>query len=71
VQIFESAHAGLTVEPTRDQVVVLAFHLETAPEYAALLRDALASIRRREDLAGELAFFTVDQAAELARFGLR
>jgi hypothetical protein len=71
VHIFDSAHAALGRAPTHDQVVVLAFHLETAPDYAATLRDVLAQIRRREDLAGELVFLTVDQAAELARFELR
>jgi hypothetical protein len=56
--------------------VVLAFHLETADDKhletatdnATVLRDALLTVRRREGLADELVYLTVDQAAELARF---
>jgi hypothetical protein len=70
VGAFEAAHARLRRDPTRDVFVVIAFHLETASDYGARLGDAIAAVRSRGELADELVFRTVDQAAELARFAL-
>ena len=60
-QTFERARARLRGQPERDVFVVLAFHLETAPDYAGRLQEALAK-------AGAVQYVTIEQAAELYRF---
>jgi len=61
VQTFERARARLRSQPDRDVFVVLAFHLETAPDYAARLQEALAKV-------GAVQYVTIEEAAELFRF---
>ncbi len=66
------ARAGdrLAAAPTRDVFVVLGFHLETAPEYAARLADALDAVRARPDLAAHLTFTTIETMGAIARRAL-
>ena len=68
IKLFEAAHARLAADPTKDVFVVLAMHLETGPDFANRIGDAMAAVRGRKDIAGELLYVTVEQAAELARF---
>lgn len=67
VKVFEDAHARLAKAPTRDVFVVLAFHQETAEEFAPRIAEAIEKVRATPALAAELAFTTVDKAAELAK----
>lgn len=65
--VFEAAHARLQKEPARDVFVVVGFHQETAEEFAPRLGEAMAKVRGRKELAGELEYVTVAAAAERAR----
>jgi hypothetical protein len=67
VAIFEAAHARLAKEPGRDVFVVLGFHQETGGEFAGRLGEALGKVRARKELADELTFASVADAAERAR----
>jgi hypothetical protein len=67
VGIFESAHKHLEADPGRDVFVVIAFHLETAPDFASRLAEAMAALRARKDLADALLYTTIEEAAERAR----
>ena len=67
VSLFESAHAQLRKTPGRDVFVVLGFHQETAPDFAGRIVQAIKAVRGRGELAGELTFTTMEQAAERAR----
>lgn len=67
VAVFEAAHARLRDDPRRDAFVVLGFHQETAQDFAGRLREALDQIRGRREIAGELMFSTVEDAAARAR----
>lgn len=70
VAAFEAAHQRLAQAPGRDVFVVIGFHLETAPEYAGRLLEAIDKVRARPELAGELVFTRVADAAERARRAL-
>jgi len=70
VGVFEAAHARLQKEPARDVFVVIGFHQETAEEFAPRLGEAMAKVRGRKELAGELVFTSVASAAERARRAL-
>jgi hypothetical protein len=70
VGVLEAAHKRLAQTPGRDVFVVLGFHLETAEEFASRLTEALQKVRARPELAGELAFMTLGDAAERARSAL-
>lgn len=70
VGVFEAAHARLQKEPARDVFVVIGFHQETAEEFAPRLGEAMAKVRERKELAGELVFASVAGAAERARRAL-
>ena len=67
VAAFEAAHTRLQKDPTRDAFVVIGFHLETADEFARRVGEALAKVRARPELAGELMFTSVEAAADRAR----
>jgi hypothetical protein len=67
VAVFEAAHARLHDEPRRDVFVVVGFHQETAQDFAGRLREALDSVRARREIADELVFATVEDAAARAR----
>jgi hypothetical protein len=67
VAVFEAAHARLHADPRRDVFVVVGFHQETAQDFAGRLRDALDKIRGRREIADELMFTTVEDAAARAR----
>lgn len=64
---FEAAHAQLQQAPGRDVFVVLAFHQETAQEFAPRIAKAIAQLRANRQLAADVIFTTLDDAAELAR----
>ena len=64
VAIFEAAHARLAADRTRDVVVVLAFHQETADEFGKRLGEAMARVKSRADIAAELSFTTVNKLAD-------
>lgn len=66
VAAFEAAGARLRAAPGRDVFVILGLHLETAPEFAGRIGDAVASVRRRPELAAGLVFTTVEGAAARA-----
>jgi hypothetical protein len=70
VAIFEAAHARLQQEPGRDVFVVLGFHQETGAEFAGRLGEAMGKVRGRRELADELVFTNVADAAERARRAL-
>jgi len=70
VAVLEAAHGRLQQTPGRDVFVVLGFHLETAEDFSGRLSDALEKVRARPELAGELVFVTVGDAAERARSAL-
>ena len=70
VSVFEAAQARLRKDPHRDVFVVLGFHLETAADFAGRLADAMTTVRGRTDLAADLSYVTMEQAAELARGSL-
>jgi hypothetical protein len=67
VAVFEAAHARLHDDPRRDVFVVVGFHQETAQDHAGRLRAALDQIRGRREIADELLFSTVEDAAARAR----
>jgi hypothetical protein len=67
VAVFEAAHARLHDDPRRDVFVVVGFHQETAQDFAGRLRAALDEIRGRRELADELMFATIEDAAARAR----
>src|SRR4051812_46735008 len=67
VAVFEAAHARLHGDPRRDVFVVVGFHQETAQDFAGRLRDALDQVRGRREIADELMFTTVADAAARAR----
>jgi hypothetical protein len=67
VAVFEAAHARLHADPRRDVFVVVGFHQETAQDFAGRLREALDKIRGRREIADELMFSTVEDAAARAR----
>ncbi len=67
VAVFEAAHARLRDDPRRDVFVVVGFHQETAQDFAGRLREALDKIRGRREIADELMFTTVEDAAARAR----
>ena len=64
--ILTRAHGELA-KTGRDVFVVLAFHLETASQFADRLTDALKAIRSQAAFVSDLRFVTVAQAAALAR----
>lgn len=66
VQALDSAHARLHGDPHRDVFVVLGFHLETGADYASRVSAALTRARASRELADELVFTTVQDAADLA-----
>jgi hypothetical protein len=66
-RVFEAAHARLHDDPRRDAFVVVGFHQETAQDFVGRLREALDNIRARRELADELVFSTVEDAAARAR----
>ena len=70
VAIFEQAHARLRARPSVDVFVVLGFHQETAHEFGPRLAEALATVRGREELAKDMHFTTIENAAILARAAL-
>ena len=70
VAVLDAAHARLQQDPRRDVFVVLGFHLETAEDFALRLREALAKVRARSELAGELVFVSATSAAERAQRAL-
>ena len=65
--VFEAAHGRLRADPRRDAFVVIGFHQETAQDFAGRLREALDQIRGRREIADELVFTTVEDAAARAR----
>lgn len=67
VAVFEAAHARLRDDPRRDVFVVVGFHQETAQDFAGRLREALDQVRARREIADELVFATVEDAAARAR----
>ncbi len=67
VAVFEAAHARLHDDPRRDVFVVVGFHQETAQDFVGRLREALDKIGGRRELADELVFSTVEDAAARAR----
>jgi hypothetical protein len=67
VAMFEAAHARLRDDPRRDAFVVVGFHQETAQDFVGRLREALDSVRARREIADELVFATVEDAAARAR----
>jgi hypothetical protein len=67
VAAFDAARARLLASPGRDVFIVLGFHQETADEFSGRLREALDTVRGRNDLADRLVFTTVEQAAARAR----
>ena len=64
VAVFEAAHAKLRATPSHDVFVVLAFHEETAVDFADRLGPAMATVRTRPEIADELTYTTVQQAAQ-------
>lgn len=64
--VFEAAHARLRDDPRRDVFVIVGFHQETAQDFAGRLREALDQIRGRREIADELLFTTVEEAAARA-----
>ncbi|CAN5686680.1 hypothetical protein BH11MYX1_BH11MYX1_01290 [soil metagenome] len=71
IQLLAKAEARLRNDPARDQYVVLAFHLETATDFASHLADAFAKARAEPGFAADVVFTTLDEAAERARFALQ
>lgn len=67
--IFDAAGKQLAAAPARDVFVVLGLHQETAGDFGAHVREAVAAARARADLAPHLVFTTVEHAASLARAG--
>jgi hypothetical protein len=67
VAVFEAAHARLQKAPGRDVFVVVGFHQETAQEFSGRLVEALKKVRGRRELADDLVFATVEDAARRAR----
>ncbi len=67
VAVFDAAHARLRSQPARDVFVVLAFHQETAVDFADRLGTAMTNVRARREIGDELTYATVQQAAERAR----
>jgi hypothetical protein len=65
VSAVEAAQKALRAAPGRNVFVVLAFHQETAPEFAPRVVEAIQAIRARADLAADVQFATVEKAAEL------
>lgn len=61
--VIEAAGAQLRAAPGRDVFVGLAFHLETAAEFAPRLTAAIAQIRKQPALASQLVFVTIEAAA--------
>jgi hypothetical protein len=70
VGILEAADARLRKDPHHDVFVVLAFHLETAPDYARRISESITTVRANPTIAGDLVFTTLDAAAERARTSL-
>jgi hypothetical protein len=68
--LLAGAHERLRKAPGRDVFVVLAFHLETAPDYAAQVVIAVNSVRSNPKISGDFVFTRLDAAAELARTGM-
>ena len=67
VSTFEAAHARLRAAPGRDVFVVLAFHEETAVDFADRLAQAIANVSARPEFADELTYTTIQHAAERVR----
>ncbi len=67
VSVFEAAHARLHAAPGRDVFVVLAFHEETAVDFAARLGQAMTNVSARPEFADELTYTTIQHAAERVR----
>ncbi len=65
--VFDAAHAKLRAAPNHDVFVVLAFHEETAVDFADRLGPAMANVRARPEIANELVYTTVQHAAERVR----
>jgi hypothetical protein len=70
IAIFEAAHKRLQQAPERDVFVVIGFHMETAQDFSSRLVEAIDKVRARPELAGELVFTRVADAAERARRAL-
>lgn len=70
VAIFDAAHKRLQQAPERDVFVVIGFHMETAQEFSGRLIEAIDKVRGRPELAGELVFTRLADAAERARRAL-
>jgi hypothetical protein len=65
--VITSAHERLAKDRTKNVFVVLAFHQETADEFGARIHEALQRIRARPEIAADLTFTTIANAAELVR----
>ena len=70
IGVFEAAHARLQKDPGHNVFVVLAFAQETAQDVAAHLGEAIQKVRARKELAADLLFTTVEDAATQARGAL-
>lgn len=70
IAIIEAAHKRMQQAPERDVFVVLGFHMETAQDYSSRLVEVVEKVRGRPELAGELVFTRVADAAERARRAL-
>jgi hypothetical protein len=65
--VIATAHDALAKDRTKNVFVVLAFHQETADEFAPRILDALQRVRAKPEIAADLVFTTVAKAAEIVR----
>lgn len=65
--VIASAHERLAKDRTKNVFVVLAFHQETADEFGARILEAIQRIRAKPQIAADLAFTTIEKAAEIVR----
>jgi hypothetical protein len=65
--VIASAHEQLTKDRSKNVFVVLAFHQETADEFGTRIFEAIQRIRAKPDIAADLAFTTIENAAEIVR----
>ena len=69
-QILDAAYDRLKKNPSLDAYVVLAFHQETAAEFAVRIQTALSKVRSRPEVFGAVLFTTIQEAAFRAQASL-
>ncbi len=63
IELFIRAQAALARQPQTSVYIVLAFHQETAGDFAPEISDALHAVRQQAGLSKDLVFVTIEQMA--------